>query len=52
MVMFSIPNILDDSHNVMGEKNLGVPSGKDENDNIEVVKSLSPTKFDFEPLPH
>ena len=29
-----------------------VPSGKDENDNIEIMKSGQIAKFDFDPLPH
>lgn len=29
-----------------------VPEGKDENDNVEVLKHLEPKKFDFEPKQH
>ncbi len=38
----NIPNIPDDE----------VPEGKDENDNIEIKKVLTPKEFDFEPKEH
>ncbi|MGL4948570.1 MAG: serine--tRNA ligase [Mycoplasma sp.] len=38
----SIPNFSHDS----------VAIGKDENDNVEIKKFMTPTKFDFEPIPH
>jgi seryl-tRNA synthetase len=38
----SIPNFPDDS----------VPFGKDEDDNIEIKKVLTPREFDFQPLEH
>ena len=38
----SIPNIPDDD----------VPVGKDENDNVEIKKILTPREFDFTPKPH
>ena len=41
-ILLNIPNIPDKS----------VPVGKDENDNVEIKKFMSPTKFDFVPLPH
>ncbi|MDR1851012.1 MAG: serine--tRNA ligase [Mycoplasmataceae bacterium] len=40
--MFSIPNILD----------ISVPFGKDENENVEIRKNITPTKFDFTPKAH
>jgi seryl-tRNA synthetase len=50
--MFSIPNILDKEHNVLGEKNIGVPIGKDENDNIEIISGGTKQNFSFKPLSH
>ena len=41
-ILFSIPNLPDKS----------VPVGKDENENVEIKKFSTPTKFDFNPLPH
>ncbi|MFA6865918.1 MAG: serine--tRNA ligase [Clostridia bacterium] len=41
-IMLTIPNIIDDS----------VPIGADDSDNVEVRKFGTPTKFDFEPIPH
>ncbi len=41
-ILFSIPNLPDKS----------VPIGKDENENVEIKKFSTPTKFDFNPLPH
>jgi seryl-tRNA synthetase len=41
-LLLSIPNITHES----------VPYGKDENDNVEVRKFSTPTKFDFEPKAH
>jgi seryl-tRNA synthetase len=41
-IMFSIPNILDES----------VPNGKDENDNVVVKTYLEPKEFSFTPLSH
>ena len=38
----NIPNIPDDE----------VPEGKDENDNVEIKKVLTPREFDFEPKEH
>jgi seryl-tRNA synthetase len=52
MIMFSIPNILDSEHNVLGESTIGVPFGEDENKNIEVRRMYEPRKLDFTPLPH
>lgn len=40
--MLGIPNLPHDS----------VPTGKDENDNVEVKKWSEPTKFDFQPKAH
>ena len=41
-ILSNIPNI----------PNLDVPDGKDENDNVEVLKSGKITEFDFEPKSH
>lgn len=41
-LMYQIPNIPDDS----------VPDGHDEEENVEVLRWGTPTKFDFEPKPH
>ena len=41
-ILSNIPNI----------PNLDVPNGKDENDNVEVLKSGNITEFDFEPKSH
>ena len=41
-ILSNIPNI----------PNFDVPNGKDENDNVEVLKSGKITKFDFEPKSH
>lgn len=41
-ILFSIPNLPDKS----------VPVGKDENENVEIKKFSTPTKFDFNPTPH
>ena len=41
-ILFNIPNI----------PNLDVPDGKDENDNVEVLKSGKITEFDFKPKSH
>ena len=41
-ILSNIPNI----------PNLDVPDGKDENDNVEVLKSGEITEFDFEPKSH
>ena len=41
-ILSNIPNI----------PNLDVPDGKDENDNVEVLKSGNITEFDFEPKSH
>lgn len=42
MALLSIPNIPDKS----------VPLGKDDGDNVEIRKYLTPTQFDFTPKPH
>ncbi len=41
-ILYSIPNLPDKS----------VPIGKDENENVEIKKFSTPTKFDFKPLAH
>lgn len=40
--MLSVPNIPDES----------VPVGKDETENVEILRKGTPREFDFEPLPH